>query len=339
MMKQILSPWRVALAALAIGVAAICIAPAVAQQPTSVNPTASSVNEEQLLKALKPGETIHGRITIPDQKAANLIQPEGPAWRDFHRDRLPWIGGVAILGMLALLAIFYAARGRIMLESGEAGRKILRFGAIERFIHWTTATSFIILALSGLNVSFGRTLLLPIMGESAFGSMSAVLKPAHNYVAFPFMAGVLCMFVIWVGGNIPKRVDWTWLRQGGGMIGHAHPPAGRFNAGQKAVFWIVIVGGASLAVSGVNMLFPYLAANGVIGLQFWTTVHAVIAMLMIAIICAHIYIGTIGMEGAFEAMGSGEVDLNWAREHHSLWVADEMAREKATLTARMQPAE
>ncbi len=334
-MTASMSAWRVALAALAIGFAATIAAPASAQQPASVNPTASSVKEDQLLNALKPGETISGRISIPDAGAANLIQPEGQAWRAYHQRTLPWIGAIGILGMLALLALFYAARGKIQVEGGLSGRKILRFGFFERFIHWTTAISFIVLGLSGLNISFGRALVLPLIGESAFGSMSAWLKLAHNYLAFPFMAGLVGMLLVWVKDNFPSAVDFTWLKQGGGIIGHAHPPAKRFNAGQKLIFWSVILGGAALSLSGWWMLFP----QGVVSMQFWTMIHGIVGVLLVAVICAHIYIGTIGMEGAFDAMGSGEVDLNWAKEHHSLWVAEEMAKAKGEPSGKMVPAE
>lgn len=145
--------------------------PATAQ--LSFKPTAEAVQEDKLLNALKEGDKISGRISIPDRNAANLIQPAGRDWRDFHRGKLPWIGGIAILGMLALLAVFLMVRGRIRVHQGFSGRTILRFASFERFTHWLTASCFIILALSGLNVSFGRTLILPLFGADAFAAMSA----------------------------------------------------------------------------------------------------------------------------------------------------------------------
>jgi formate dehydrogenase subunit gamma len=157
--------------------------PAAAQ--ISFKPTAEAVQEDKLLNALKEGDKISGRVSIPDRMASSLIQPAGRDWRDFHRSKLPWIGGVSILGMLALLAIFMMVRGRIRLQRGFSGRTILRFASFERFTHWLTASCFIILALSGLNVSFGRTLILPLFGPEAFASMSAWAKLAHNYLAFP----------------------------------------------------------------------------------------------------------------------------------------------------------
>lgn len=313
--------------------------PATAQ--LSFKPTADAVQEDQLLKALKEGDKITGRITIPDPMASSLIQPAGKDWRDFQRSTLPIIGGVAIIGMVALLAIFLMVRGRIRVEHGFSGVKILRFASFERFTHWLTASCFIILALSGLNISFGRVLILPLFGPEAFSTMTAWGKIAHNYLAFPFMLGLVIMFLIWIKDNIPGKVDLNWLTKGGGMLKNGeHPPARRFNAGQKGIFWIVIVGGALMSVSGWYLLFPYIPAN-VTTLQFWTVIHAVIAMLFIAAMLAHIYIGSVGMEGAFDAMGTGEVDLNWAKEHHSLWVEEELAKGRApdTGSSRAMPAE
>jgi formate dehydrogenase subunit gamma len=298
--------------------------PAAAQ--LSFKPTAESVHEDRLLNALKEGDKITGRISIPDAMAASLIQPAGRDWRDFHRSKLPIIGAVTIIGMLAVLAIFLMVRGRIRLDNGFSGAKILRFASFERFTHWLTASCFVILALSGLNISFGRTLILPLFGPDSFATMSAYAKLAHNYLAFPFMLGLVIMFLIWIKDNIPDRIDLDWLKQGGGFFSKGrHVQARRFNAGQKGIFWIVIIGGALMSVSGSFLLFPYISAD-VTGLQFWTVIHAVIAMLFISAMLAHVYIGTIGMEGAFEAMGTGEVDVNLAKEHHSLWLQEELKK-------------
>ena len=313
--------------------------PAAAQ--LSFRPTAEAVQEDQLLNALQRGDKITGRITIPDTRASSLIQPAGRDWRDFQRSRLPIIGGVTIIGMVALLAIFLMVRGRIRVDHGFSGAKILRFAGFERFIHWLTASCFIVLALSGLNISFGRILILPLFGPDVFATMSAYAKFAHNYLAFPFMLGLVMMFLIWIKDNIPGKLDLEWIKQGGGILSAGkHPPAKRFNAGQKGIFWIVIIGGALMSVSGWFLIFPYLAATVTV-LQFWTVIHAVIAMLFIAAMLAHIYIGSIGMEGAFDAMGTGEVDLNWAKEHHALWVEEQQAKAGAPTdsTPRAVPAE
>jgi formate dehydrogenase subunit gamma len=306
-----------ALVCLAI-VAAGSLAPSQAQ---SVNPTKNVVSEEQLLQQFK---TVRGLGTIPDTKSYTLEQPAGRDWRHFHEVTLRWIGGIAILGMLAVLVVFYLSRGMVRIESGRSGRTIVRFNGFERFVHWMTAFCFIILALSGLNITFGRPLLLPLMQPESFTAFSEWAKYAHNYLSFPFTLGVVLIFLMWLGGNLPTGVDIEWLKRGGGMIGRDHPPAYRFNAGQKLVYWIVVLGGGAAAVSGYVLIFPFYGTT-IETMQQAQMVHSIVAMLFTAVMLAHIYIGTIGMEGAFEAMGSGSVDLNWAKEHHSLWLEEEDA--------------
>ena len=326
--RFIIGAW-VVLIALAIAL------PASAQQPSSVNPSASAVKEQQLLNALQGG-SISGRVSIPDQKSANLIQPAGRDWRQFHEVTLRWIGAIAVLGMLITLIAFYLVRGQVKLESGFSGRRIVRFNAFERFVHWMTATCFIILAISGLNITFGKPLLMPLIGEGAFAAWAQWAKYAHNYLSFPFTIGVFCIFLMWIAGNIPNRVDAEWIKRGGGIVGHDHPPAYRFNAGQKLIYWIVVLGGTAAAISGYLLMFPFYG-TGMQGMQLAQTVHAIIAVLFVAAMLGHIYIGTIGMEGAFEAMGEGTVDVNWAKEHHRLWLEQEMARTGPNESQR-QPA-
>ncbi len=287
------------------------------------NPTASSVNEEMLFKQ---DPKIHGRISIPNQTAANLIQPQGREWRAFRESWMPWIGGLAVLGMLAALGLFYFTRGRIRLEhSEESGKKILRFNSFERFSHWMTASCFIVLSLSGLNYIFGKRLLMPLIGPEAFATLAQYGKYAHIYLAWPFMLGVLFMLVLWVRDNIPGKIDWIWLKQGGGLLGDAHPSAGRFNAGQKMVFWMVVGFGLAMGATGIMMIFPF-AATDINGMQIMQVIHSLIGVVFIAGILAHIYIGSLGMEGAYDAMGSGEVDLAWAKVHHDLWVKEQQAK-------------
>ena len=329
-MRIELSHVRVAAGALLLLLVAALASPSAAQRVDrnadgSVNPTASAVHEQQLLQQL--GQ-IDGRVTIPAQRAGVLIQPAGREWRQFHEVTLRIIGAIAILGMLAVLVIFYLWRGMVRLEAGRSGRTIVRFNAFERAVHWMTATCFIILAISGLNITFGRPLLLPLLGPDTFTAWSQWAKYAHNFLSFPFTLGVVLIFLIWIAGNIPNRVDFRWLNAGGGIVGHEHPPAQRFNAGQKAVYWIVVLGGGVTAATGYVLMFPFYVTD-IAGMQSAQIVHAVVAMLFIAVMIAHIYIGTIGMEGAFEAMGTGDVDVNWAKEHHSLWLEQEQARTSA----------
>ena len=287
-----------------------------------VNPTEQSVNEDALFQALGTGDYVSGRISIPDPNAGYLIKPENKSWAVLQNETLHTLSIWAVIGTLAVILAFYLFRGKIRIDSGPSGRKILRFNAIERFAHWTLASTFIILALSGLNLIIGKTVILPLIGEGAFGTISAWGKIAHNFLAWPFMVALVMVLVLWVVHNIPDRVDAQWLAQGGGILKKGvHPPAKKFNAGQKMIFWSVILGGTALSVTGFMLLFPAIAGTPA-DWQFYQTIHALTAAILSVVVIGHIYIGSIGMEGAFDAMGSGEVDENWAKEHHSLWVKE-----------------
>jgi formate dehydrogenase subunit gamma len=293
--------------------------PAAAQQrnpDTAVNPTASSVKEQQLLQQMR---IISGRGSIPDIKSYNIEQPAGREWRQFHEITLHWLGGIVILGMLGLATLFYLIRGKVRLESGRSWRTVIRFNTFERFVHWMTATCFVALALSGLNITFGKGLLMPLVGDETFAAWSQWAKYAHNYLSFPFTLGVIVILLMWIAWNLPTRLDVEWVKQGGGLIGGKHPPAGRFNAGQKMIYWIVVIGGTAVATTGYLLMFPF-SVTDIAGMQLTQILHGTVAMLFVAAMLAHVYIGTIGMEGAFEAMWDGKVDVNWARQHHSAWL-------------------
>jgi formate dehydrogenase subunit gamma len=294
------------------------VAAQTANSSPPVDPDASAVNEQRLLEQ---APRIEGRIDIPDTRASVLIQPAGRKWVYFHEVILHWFGAIVILGMLALLALAYLVMGRIRIASGRSGRKIVRFTGFERFSHWLTAVSFVLLGLTGLNITFGKLVLLPLIGPEAFSDFAQTAKYVHNFVSFSFVVGLLLIVTLWIKDNIPGRVDIDWVKQGGGFIKSKHAPAGRFNAGEKLVFWFALAAGIAVIVSGYLLLFPFYLLN-IAGMQGAQVVHAVVAVLFVAVILAHIYIGTLGMEGAFEAMGTGEVDLNWAKEHHDQWVAD-----------------
>ena len=303
------------------------VAPAHAQKlgpDGAPNPTASVVDQATLLKQMP---RIEGRIDIPDKKAAVLIQPAGRTWDYFHEVLLHWGGAIVILGTIALLALAYLILGRIRIAAGRSGRKILRFKAFERFSHWLTAVSFVILGLTGLNVTFGKLVLLPIVGWDAFSEISEIAKYLHNFTAFAFMVGLVLIVVIFFKDNLPEKVDLDWLRQGGGFIKNKHAPAGRFNLGEKLVYWLSLVAGIAVSLSGLLLLFPFYGTD-IADMQVAQGAHAVVAVLFVALILAHIYIGTLGMEGAFKAMGQGDVDLNWAKEHHDLWLARQLEKER-----------
>ena len=280
---------------------------------------------------------IQGRGTIPDVKSYVLEHPAGREWREFRTVTLRWIGGIFLIGMLALLTIYYSWHGTMRIEAGRSGRTIVRFNILDRFVHWLTAVSFVILGITGLNITFGRSLILPWLGAPAFSEWSEWAKFSHNYVSFAFTVGVVLMFLIWVGRNLPSYNDVVWFKNGGGMFGGKEPPAEKFNGGEKLIFWISMGGGGLVIASGFVLLFPFYGTT-VANMELAEIVHSVVAVLYVSAMFVHIYMGTIGVEGAFEAMGQGTVDVNWAKERHSLWYEEEMQAAAAPGQA-MRPAE
>ena len=240
--------------------------------------------------------------------------------------------------MIVFLGLAYLVIGRIRITEGRSGKKILRFKAFERFSHWLTAVSFVVLGLTGLNITFGKILLLPLVGPDTFSDISQVAKYVHNFTSFSFVVGLVLITLIFFRDNIFGKIDLEWLKQGGGFIKNKHAPAGRFNLGEKLVYWLSVVAGVAVSVSGFLLLFPFYGTE-IAEMQLIQVVHAVVAVLFVALILAHIYIGTLGMEGAFEAMGTGEVDLNWAKEHHDRWLAQQLTNQDGHGQPSATPAE
>lgn len=321
------------------------------------NTTEGASADAELWRQVRQGETF--TVTGPNPDRAFLVQAGGTYWERTRNGPLAMYAAWAIVGMVTLLSLFFALRGRVRIHAGKSNRTIKRFSGIERMGHWLLASSFIVLAITGLNVLFGRTLLLPLLGPETFATITLAGKFVHNYVAFAFMVSLVMVAVMWVVHNIPAPRDIVWVLRGGGILGGGHPPARKFNAGQKVIFWAVILCGVSISLSGWALLNPFTTtmfadtfykANALFGTdlptelsliqeqQYQVIWHTAMAVIMIVIIIAHIYIGTIGMEGALDAMTSGDVDLNWAKEHHSLWVEEVQAKEGAP-GARSVPAE
>jgi formate dehydrogenase subunit gamma len=322
-MISLLERMRYILSALALCAVVVLVVPIHAQTPAApVDPDRSVVNEKTLLQEFP---RIEGQIVIPNDTAAVLIQPAGRSWQYFHEVLLQWIGVIAILGMIGLLVIFYLLVGPLRISAGRSGIRVFRYTPFERFCHWLNAASFVVLALTGLNITFGKHLLLPVIGPDTFTAVSEATKYVHNFAGFSFVVGFVLVMAIWMKDNIPNKVDLIWLKEGGGFIPSKHPTSGRFNAGEKMVFWLALAAGILVSVTGFFLLFPFYLTN-IAGMQIAQVVHSVIAVLFIALILGHIYIGTLGMQGAFEGMETGYVDLNWAKEHHGLWLKEEAAK-------------
>lgn len=311
----------------ALTILTVVVPPVLAQQlgpDGAPNPTASVASEQQLLQQ---SPRIEGLIAQPNERARVLMQPAGRQWDHFHEITLRWLGAIVMLGMIVALGAAYLIMGRLRISKGRSGQKVRRFNSFERFSHWVTAVSFVALALTGLNITFGKLVLLPMIGPEAFSSLSQAAKYVHNFVSAAFVIGLVLIVALWIKDNIPRKVDVDWVKQGGGFIKSKHAPSGRFNAGEKLVFWFALGAGVAVIISGYLLIFPFYVAD-IAGMQIAQIVHAVVAVLFVAVIIAHIYIGTLGMEGAFEAMATGEVDLNWAKEHHDLWLEEQLAKER-----------
>jgi len=319
------------------------IADAVAQEQGQVpGATRGNQSDAEFWRAIRQGDA--GQVAGPNAQAGVMIQSEGDLWRSVRNGPLSTYGLWLLLGSVAALALLFLLRGRIKIDSGPSGQRILRFNGLDRAVHWLTASTFVVLAITGLNLLYGRYFMPYIVGPDIFAWLTIAGKFAHNYLAFGFMIGITLMFVLWLAENLPNRHDLIWLLKGGGLfMKGVHPPAKKFNAGQKLLFWVVIVGGASVSLSGLALIFPFqftmfadtfVKLNALFGTELPTTLtpiqeqqyaqlwHAIVGIVLTAVIIGHIYIGTIGMEGAFDAMGEGEVDYNWAREHHNVWVQD-----------------
>lgn len=303
-------------------------------------------SQTDIWRQIRQGESFSTQALGPN--AGNLVQSEGWAWQAFRAGPIRDLGVYALGGMLVVLVLFYLIRGRIRIEAGRSGETIKRFSGVERFGHALLAGSFLILAITGLTLLYGRPLLIPVIGKEAFAAYQNIGKIIHNYLSFAFMAGLVMVLVMWIAHNIPNRLDLIWLMKGGGLFSKgSHPPSRKFNAGQKIIFWLVILLGVSLSLSGLALIFPYqfsmfgptFAAVNMLGfdlptdltplqeLQLSSLWHGIVGLTAIAVILAHIYIGSVGMEGALDAMSTGEVDKNWAKEHHNLWVEEMEAKD------------
>ena len=268
-------------------------------------------------------------------EAGNLIQPfvqypgsrltnAGEAWRQVRNNWIIPYGGALFLIVVLAIAIFYFTKGSIKMHSAPTGRTIERFTPFERAAHWSNATAFVILAVSGIVIAFGKFFLLPLMGSTLFGWLAYGLKNLHNFAGPVFAVSLVIVFFTFLRSNWPEKGDLTWLRRGGGLISGAEPASGRFNAGEKVIFWGgVFFLGVVVVSSGLvlDKLLPGLVyERGT--MQIAHMVHAVAAVLMMAMFLGHIYLGTIGMQGAYKAMRTGYVDEAWAKEHHAYWYDD-----------------
>ena len=307
--------------------------PGYAKQTSGERDKVQPGNNAPMWRQVGAGAT--GYSSLPTPEAGNLIQPfvqypgsrltnAGDAWRQVRNNWIIPYGGAALLIVLGAIAVFYWRKGSMALHGAETGRKIERFTPLERSAHWANAITFCILAVSGLVMAFGKFVILPVIGATLFGWLSFALKNAHNFAGPVFAVSLVVVIVTFVRDNLPRPEDMRWLLTAGGMFGGKEVASHRFNAGEKVLFWAgVFLLGLVVVVSGLvlDKLLPSMVyERGT--MQIAHMVHAVATVLMMAMFLGHIYMGTIGMQGAYKAMRTGYVDETWAKEHHELWLDD-----------------
>ena len=273
-----------------------------------------------------------GVTTVPGVDTGVLIQPparfpgqdvwstSGEAWRQFRNGPVTFWGGWLVVLTLAAILAFYFWKGPVKLHEPPTGREIRRFSIVERAVHWTTAISFCLLGATGLIMLFGKHVLLPVMGYTLFSWLATAAKVFHNFMAPLFIVSVLAMIVLFIKDNFFRLYDFRWFARAWAVMARgAHVPTGRFNAGEKGWFWFGVVGLSILVIwSGLVLLFPNFEQSRTVMQDAWS-VHAIAALVYIAVSLGHIYLGTIGLEGSYGAMRTGYVDEAWAKEHHEYW--------------------
>jgi len=311
--------WRLPLLLLAL-VASLAVAQlALAQaDPEREAATAVPAVDADVWRQIKSGETGPNYRDSRYASDYNLINASGETWRMLRERWVSPFGVIVIVGMIAVIALFYLMVGRKKLDEPRTGRKLLRWSLLVRSLHWTVASLFIVLALTGLNLAYGKAVFRPIFGDGAWAAMMSGTKLIHNYLGPLFGILLVVLLVRLLADNIPRKHDLAWFAKGGGLVGKGHPDAGFANGGEKVWYWLLATAGIAVIVSGLVLDFPNYG-QGRDTMQWANLIHGVGAFGLTAVALGHIYIGTLGTEGSFEGMATGYVDETWAKEHHNLW--------------------
>ena len=259
-----------------------------------------------------------GVTQVQGMDAGVLINTDGERWRRFRMELLVPAAGVILGVVFGLILVYHLIMGGLKVADGPSGKFLLRFREVDRVLHWSVAIVFIFLAISGLILLTGRFVLLPLTGPEAFSAVASAAKEGHNLFGPIFLVGIVGLFIRFVSKNFPGKGDIGWLLKAGGMFGGKHPTAGFFNMGEKIWFWLVMLVGLIISITGLVLEFPFFGQDRQI-MELSLVLHGVGAVLLIAGSFGHIYMGTVGMPGSIDSMSNGYVDLNWARQHHNLW--------------------
>lgn len=262
--------------------------------------------------------TIEGISQIRGVDTGILINNRGDQWARFRVDNLVFYAISALLAISAILLLFYLIRGKVGIDGGLSGRMLHRFTDYERVVHWTLALVFLFLAITGLILLLGRSILIPVLGQEIFSLFASASKEGHNLFGPVFIVSLLMMLLSFLKRNIYEKGDLTWLLKGGGFIGKGHVSGGFFNMGEKTWYWMVILIGLLISASGLILVFPNFGQGRII-MELSHVVHVISAIVLIAVSLGHMYMGSVGTEGTSEGMKTGYVDVNWAAAHHDRW--------------------
>ena len=279
------------------------------------NPAINLWNEVRQRNAITEGSS-----QVKGVDSGILINKAGEDWRRFRMEILAPYGAFFMAAVLLSLIAFFLLRGKMILPEARSGKRILRFTLNQRTAHWFTVGLFWLLAITGLILLYGRFVLIPLLGAEGFSITASACKDVHNLMGPLFLFAVLAMFLLYVKDNLFTLVDLKWLAKGGGMFG-GHVSAGRFNAGEKIWFWLLIIFGFSLCISGLILVFSIFGQGREV-MALSHMFHGISALLLISVSFGHIYLGTAGVEGTLESMTTGYVDETWAKAHHDLWYED-----------------
>lgn len=278
------------------------------------------------VRGREPAEAVRTQVQGID--ASVLINTEGDRWREYRVSQLVPYSAMVFAGVVALFVLYYLIHGRIRIQSGRSGKLIPRYTAVERWIHWFLATVFLVLMISGLILLYGRWVLIPLLGPEGFSATAVAGKWVHNVTGPLFILAVILAAVAYFKEALfDWKVDLQWFLRAGGYLGGRHPASGKINAGQKAWYWVVVIGGLFISFTGLVLDFPnFEQGRNALGLAYVT--HTLAAVFMIAFFVVHLYLASIGMEGSLESMTTGYVDANWAKEQHELWFKEMVQRGK-----------
>lgn len=293
-----------------------------------------TTSDSELWRRLRGGESF--KLTHPSLGTGVLVQSQGEDWRALRNGPISTYGGYFIVAMMIAIIAFFAFRGRVKTEN-PTGRMVERFDMLSRITHWAVAILFVLLAVSGVVILYGKYILAPVLGASTFAAIASASLQAHNLLGPLFAIAIFFMFFVYVKDNIASLRDLEWITKGGILFRHG-VPSGKFNFGEKTWFWISMIGGLALAVSGLYLVMPGILEGSRETQQLANIVHGIAAVVCIGASIGHIYLGTIGMDGAFDGMITGEVDEAWAQEHHSDWAEEVMDQSREAPSGRASKA-